>query len=631
MAILGSQKYSKSCIIIRVNFLIYMPRSGILGIYSPMMNNIKQQIRQVTALDLRSLALMRVGMGLLLMLDVFRRMRDLSAHYTDYGILSRELLLKLEWDIGTYSLAMISGELWFISLLFLLTAFFSLMIILGYRTRLFTALGWFFLASIQLRNPVILNSGDAIFRLMLFWSMFLPLGARYSIDSALSPNNDHKKTNSVNHLGTFGFIYQLLIMYLITAVLKKSDIWLQDYSALHYAFNMQAHATAFGQWLLNFPNFNKFLTAVALYAEYLIPILFFVPFFHKQIRYFSIATFVGFHLVLVFTFYLGLFPWTCIFYWLALLPGSFWDFLDTKISVTKGRGQTVYYDRDCGFCRKSVFMIREFLNLKHLEIKQVQSEDRINNESEKYNSWIFDDGSTLFNRYSVFPELIGHSPIFFCSKKIFSSAPMRLFGSKVYHFVSHNRKIASNSTKFINVDKPINLDISKLAKAIGIYSIIVITLWNVRTTDFDYWRPKITKDFNKFAYALRITQYWTMFAPYPTTHDGWYTFPGKLLNGKEVDAFRIGEEHTFDKPENLYDSYIHQRWRKYLLTIWLRKKKKHRLHFARYLCRRWNDLHSGDEQLSTFKIYYMRRKTAAPGQPENAYKKDQIWSHNCFK
>ena len=32
------------------------------------------------------------------------------------------------------------------------------------------------------RNPIILHGGDIVLRMMLFWSLFLPLGARWSAD-----------------------------------------------------------------------------------------------------------------------------------------------------------------------------------------------------------------------------------------------------------------------------------------------------------------------------------------------------------------------------------------------------------------------------------------------------------------
>src|SRR5690349_14025480 len=39
--------------------------------------------------DLRSLALLRIGIGLLVIADLIDRARDLTVHYTDFGLLPR--------------------------------------------------------------------------------------------------------------------------------------------------------------------------------------------------------------------------------------------------------------------------------------------------------------------------------------------------------------------------------------------------------------------------------------------------------------------------------------------------------------------------------------------------------------
>ena len=59
---------------------------------------------------------------------------------------------------------------------------------IGYRARLATIACWFLVMSIHNRNPMILSAGDILLRLLLFWAMFLPLGARYSVDAALDKN-----------------------------------------------------------------------------------------------------------------------------------------------------------------------------------------------------------------------------------------------------------------------------------------------------------------------------------------------------------------------------------------------------------------------------------------------------------
>ena len=48
--------------------------------------------------DIRSLALLRFLLGMTVAGDLLDRARDLSAHYTDHGIVSRELVLQTFWN-----------------------------------------------------------------------------------------------------------------------------------------------------------------------------------------------------------------------------------------------------------------------------------------------------------------------------------------------------------------------------------------------------------------------------------------------------------------------------------------------------------------------------------------------------
>ena len=56
-------------------------------------------------------------------------------------------------------------------------------LLVGYRTRLATIGSWILLASIHVRLPVVINAGDTLLRVLLFWSIFLPLGAMWSVDA----------------------------------------------------------------------------------------------------------------------------------------------------------------------------------------------------------------------------------------------------------------------------------------------------------------------------------------------------------------------------------------------------------------------------------------------------------------
>ena len=130
-------------------------------------------------LDLRALALFRILLGVILLVDLAARAGDIGVFYADSGVLPRvDLLDRVDtgatpWSV---SLHMISGLPGVQVALFAVAAFCAFCLLIGHRTRLFTVLSWLLLLSLHNRNPAVLNAGDVLFRMLLFWSMFLPSG-----------------------------------------------------------------------------------------------------------------------------------------------------------------------------------------------------------------------------------------------------------------------------------------------------------------------------------------------------------------------------------------------------------------------------------------------------------------------
>jgi hypothetical protein len=91
-------------------------------------------------IDLRSLALLRIGIACYLLRDLWDRFPDITAFYTDAGAFPREALYRLEkHDSWPYpSLHALGGSYNWEVLLFAVQAFINLGYLLGYRTR-FTA------------------------------------------------------------------------------------------------------------------------------------------------------------------------------------------------------------------------------------------------------------------------------------------------------------------------------------------------------------------------------------------------------------------------------------------------------------------------------------------------------------
>jgi hypothetical protein len=157
---------------------------------------------------------MRIGVGIVLLLDLFIRSLSIKAFFTDAGVLPINVLKEFNWSPVYFSFHTLSGELWWQIVLFIINAICIILLIVGYRTRVFTFICWVFLTSIQNRNPFILQGGDDLLRILLFWALFLPWGERYSIKK-------HLLTKTLFFLGKYWISSSALFYFLFLRTLKN--------------------------------------------------------------------------------------------------------------------------------------------------------------------------------------------------------------------------------------------------------------------------------------------------------------------------------------------------------------------------------------------------------------------------
>ena len=158
----------------------------------------KLKFENVFELDIRSLSLMRIGIGLTLLIDLYIRFTDLHAHYSDQGVLPLELLFRFNWLPEYFSILNLGNSPEWIQFLFYINLVCILFMVFGYKTKMFTILCWAFLVSFHNRNNLIHQGGDDLLRLILFWGIFLPWGSCFSIDAQLNKQETiDKKYTSV--------------------------------------------------------------------------------------------------------------------------------------------------------------------------------------------------------------------------------------------------------------------------------------------------------------------------------------------------------------------------------------------------------------------------------------------------
>src|SRR5688500_5740942 len=113
------------------------------------MQNLLSYFQKTFTLDLRALGLLRIGMGALLLIDLYTRATDLEAHYANSGVLPLPALFSFTWNDYFFSFHTASG-LWQVqALFFLAAAFFAVCLMLGFKTRWVTLISWAFLLSLQ--------------------------------------------------------------------------------------------------------------------------------------------------------------------------------------------------------------------------------------------------------------------------------------------------------------------------------------------------------------------------------------------------------------------------------------------------------------------------------------------------
>lgn len=594
-------------------------------------------LKAAYSLDLRSLALFRIALGAVLLGDLIWRALDLTVFYTDFGVLPRAVLLDKFTPAPRFSIHLISGQLAFQAVLFLIAALFHIMLILGIRTRLAAFASWFMLVSLQTRNPVILQGGDVYLRVLAFIAILLPLSALYSVDAALSSDKMERiESRDFAHFSTPGLalIAQVSLVYIFAVLLKTAPEWRRDFSAVYYALSIQQMSTPLGTLLLHFPKLLSWLTRGTLVQEGVIPLLLLCPFLAGPARLLGALLIIALHVGLGFGIRLGHFPYIACMAALPLIPTWFWErkwirrhFSWVTGETTAGFGARIYYDGKCSFCSKLVRIVRTFLLVPNVELIPAQEFPVTELEMRDQKSWILvDPEGRRYYKWRAFAQLVSYSPIFSWLSPLLRSNFLEKKGKEWYESIERHRDQLSRYTDWIR-SRPVSLKTSPAVTVFAILLIVYTALWNLSSimhVPFQPWQDAI-------GLTLDLDQRWDMFAPNPLTYDGYYVIEGQLRDGRHINVVHPDQPVNYDKPSSIADQYPRERWRKYLMNLSLKENTEYRLYYGRYLCRSWNLGRPNFDPalLIRFDIYFMAHVNSIE-HPPTEFNRDLLWHHECF-
>lgn len=592
-----------------------------------------EKLLEITSLDYRSLALVRILSGILILLDLYNRAESLGAHYSDIGVLPRNVLLT-EWNNYWFiSLHMASGMVWFQGALFILAGIAALMLIIGYNTTLASIVSWILLISLQSRNPLVLQGGDIVFRLTLFWLIFLPTAKVWSLDRLLGKTTPPKEQTWFGVAG-IGYLVQIICIYLFTGLLKDGASWHITHTAVYEALSLDQLVRPLGVWLRSQPHsLLAFLTQCTLYLEIYGPLLFLIPWRNAFFRTTGILLFIALQVGFDTSLRVGLFGAIMTAATIGLLPSVFWDItlkrISQRLSSRSWPGLSIYYDSDCGFCTKMITLCKDTLCLSaDTTYVPLSNNTTFNELSRTHNSWVVVENSdTIHLAWEGVLVVLKHSFVFRPLWWIAKMIPKR-YGEWIYRTISTRRTTVCIPE---NEEAPkVKTTILAFVRDLFLCIVIICTVsWNIAS--LPHQKQIIHEKIETAGWILRLDQRFDMFAPTPLRDDGWYVFEGKLQNKTTIDPYHNKPIVSFEKPKNLAFEYQDQRWQKYLMNLSSNDFKPFRGAYADYLCRSFNEPQKNPAlQMTGLTIYFIKERTIPTGGTEPTTQ-EVVWSGECGK
>lgn len=428
------------------------------------------------SLDLRSLSLFRVALASIVLADLALRSRYLVEHYSDGGVFPRSALQSIEETITTLSFHTANGNTWFAVVLFLIHGLFALSLLIGYRTRLASIIIWIMTVSLHNRDMLVNSAADDLLRMVLFWSMFLPLDRYWSWDKEKYGTNLSISLTRVFWFATFAFILQQCFLYLVTAYLKLWPEWYVTHSAVYEILSLETFHMPLSDITYQFPSLMKFLSWASMAVEFIAPVLLISPLFHTWTRYLGILLIVGLHAGIVTHISVGIFPWVSSISMIALLPSHFWEKVIPRFAPHWT--VTVYFDDHCGLCSRWIQVLKNYGTLSGTIFTPLsQAKETIQKLSQTHDMWVVSRWKKNSLWYMGFVEVIKQSWLFRGYGIIGGIQPLKMLGNFAYKIISKRRKYCSLPTPIIPY-RP-----SKWKKIIGgivvfvsLYCVIIINI-----------------------------------------------------------------------------------------------------------------------------------------------------------
>jgi predicted DCC family thiol-disulfide oxidoreductase YuxK len=641
-------------------------------------NAIKDALRDhYLRIDARSLGVFRVAMGLVLLGDLVGRFRFAKDFYSNDGVLPNHAhLFNLRETGHVWSILHAFSSPGEAQTALCFIGFFYVCFLLGWHTRVFQVVALACLVSLGSRDILLENAGNYLAVALLAFTVFLPLGSRFSLDALRDAMaaRDEKGPAALNDrrlpdaraitaarspgwtptsVAALATLAQVSIVFLCLALQQKGTTW-SDGTALYYALNVERWVSGVGASVRGLgTGVLAAWTRVLRLAELAIPVLVFLPVAPRYARGAAawLAVFVGLTYGVLFSF--GLFGWTLVASAALLVAKDSWDRAEGH--PTPRRAATVIYDVDCGVC---LWLSRLLVRLDLRGNLTFQGNDDLAGLSVR-------EGGVVVRRdlpHEVTAELVSSSIVVVDAKgcvqtraravaAVIEALPLgwlvawflrlpgivQLLGVK-YDFIATRRQRISvamglaacgvtppadeseapEHAPSVTVAPAIRLrrgvtGLVREASAIVLFSAAVTQ--TAQVNDLPWVKPPQPKWLASVVAWPRMLAKWDVLASVPTD-DEVFVVDAQTKGGKSVDPF-TGKEPVM-VPGHLRGNGLSQPWNDFLWRVHQREWVEYQRSFRDYLVKGgpyWSG--EGDEAIAGFDAYWVKQPIPAPGTPRD--------------
>jgi predicted DCC family thiol-disulfide oxidoreductase YuxK len=616
-------------------------------------------------LDLRPLGLFRITFGFLVTvatLDIGPILHDIIS---DNGVMPRSALLGGIARGNRFCLFDMAGPYWVTVVLWLVAVAVCVCLTVGWHSRIASVLTFFFVCGIHERNLLAFDGADNVIRVLLFWLMFMPSGARYSLDAVF---RSAKGLPTITHGPAFvmrlGQI-QISWVYLNSFMHKwgGGNTW-HDGTALHYALGLDHLFTRdLGQWLFNKSWFYIPGTYFTDVVECTFLIFVFFPFLQPKLKAVAVASGVALHAGIWATMNVGNFSYLMPLAFPLLFEPEWaeWTIAQTRRLVGPGITK-VYYDGLCPVCRKSAALLRGFDIFGTLSLVDFREKGALAGapglskaDLEQRMHAVSEDGKTILAGYPAVTKIARRLPGLWLLGVLGEAPGLGAIGKPLYDRVASRRKLqhkCDDASCAVPTPTP-RTDWRELIPEplpwIGTWALrgaLAVLMfgcfWFALPSDAQfvlpsslpgalagkiYKVPNMPDPFHEIVQEVELWQVWDMFSPNPMDTDIWLKGTGELTDGTTVDVLH-GINGGPLPP--ITPSFMFSRWTKFINNLAYTQQPT-LLEFGRFICRDWNnDRPQWRAQLKAFKIYREQRRTPDPHTEPVPWGEEMIWDHHCF-